>query len=302
MIIGNGLIQQLLIAPAAVNARAPIGMATPYASILLEARQGEVAFVPTAAFRAGLNPTAADLQRFYAANQRRYMVPEQRVLRIAKIGPEQVASVQPTDKEIADYYNANRAHLCGRRTPRIISQAVVPDQATAQRHRPAAPRRAGFAAAAAPAGFSAAGHFALGAQTREQFTSVAGATGRRRRLRRERRCGRRADPVRHRLARREDRRDPARGRQVARRSRGGDLREARRATSARRAIEDLVDQRPGRDRRRRELQRSGGGGQAHADVETPPITADGRSRTDADYRLPARACAGAEGRLRAGRE
>ena len=102
MIIGNGLMQQLLVAPAVVNARAPVGMATPYASILLEARQGEVAFVPIAAFRAGLNPTAADIQGFYAANQRRYMVPEQRVLRIAKMGQEQVAGLQPSDKEIAD--------------------------------------------------------------------------------------------------------------------------------------------------------------------------------------------------------
>jgi len=71
MIVRNGLLQQLLIAPAVVNARAPVGMATPYASILLEARQGEVAFVPTAAFRAGLTPTPADIQTYYAANQRR---------------------------------------------------------------------------------------------------------------------------------------------------------------------------------------------------------------------------------------
>ena len=109
MIIRNGLLQQLLIAPAAVNARAPIGMATPYASVLLEAREGEVAFVPVEGFKSGLNPTQADLERFYTANRQRYMVPEQRVLRIAKIGPEQVAGVQATDKEIADYYNQNRA-------------------------------------------------------------------------------------------------------------------------------------------------------------------------------------------------
>ena len=56
MIIGNGLLQQLMIAPAVVNARASVGMATPYASILLEAREGDVAFVPLEAFRAGLNP------------------------------------------------------------------------------------------------------------------------------------------------------------------------------------------------------------------------------------------------------
>jgi peptidyl-prolyl cis-trans isomerase D len=173
MIISNGLLQQLMIAPAVVNARASVGMATPYASLLLEAREGEVAFIPLEAFRAGLNPTPAAIQAFYAANQRRYMVPEQRVLRIAKIGAEQVAGVQPSDKEIADYYNANRAQYAPKDT-RTISQAVAADQATANAIVQRLRSGQSFAAAAAPAGFSAQ-DIALGAQTREQFTSVAGA-------------------------------------------------------------------------------------------------------------------------------
>jgi peptidyl-prolyl cis-trans isomerase D len=172
-IIRNGLLQQLMIAPAVVNARAPVGMARPYASILLEAREGDVAFVPTEAFRAGLNPTPADIQRFYAANQRRYMLPEQRVLRVAKIGTEQVASVQPSDKEIADYYNANRATYAPKET-RVITQAVVPDQAAANAIVQRIRGGQAFAAAAAPAGFSAA-DISLGPQTREQFASVTNA-------------------------------------------------------------------------------------------------------------------------------
>jgi len=173
MIIGNGLLQQLMIAPAVVNARASVGMATPYASLLLEAREGDVAFIPLEAFRAGLNPTPAAIQAFYAANQRRYMVPEQRVLRIAKVGAEQVASVQPSDKEIADYYNANRAQYAPKDT-RTISQAVAPDQATANAIVQRLRNGQSFAAAAAPAGFTAQ-DIELGAQTREQFTTVAGA-------------------------------------------------------------------------------------------------------------------------------
>ena len=173
MIITNGLLQQLIIAPAVVNARAAVGMATPYASLLLEAREGEVAFVPLEAFRAGLNPTPAAIQAFYAANQRRYMVPEQRVLRIAKIGTEQVAGVLPSDKEIADYYNTNRAQYAPKDT-RTISQAVAPDQATANAIVQRLRGGQTFAAAAAPAGFTAQ-DIALGAQTREQFTTVVGA-------------------------------------------------------------------------------------------------------------------------------
>ena len=172
MIIRNGLYQQLLIAPAAVNARAPVGMATPYASVLLEGRQGEVAFVPTEAFKAGLNPTQADLDRFYAANKQRYVVPEQRVLRIAKIGPEQVANIEATDREIADYYNQNKALYAPKET-RVISRVVVPDQAAAQAIVNRVRGGQTFAAASAPAGFSAA-DISVGPQTREQLTELAG--------------------------------------------------------------------------------------------------------------------------------
>src|SRR5215212_6443163 len=92
-LISQGLLERMLLTPVATSARVPVGMATPYASMLLEARQGDVATIPVSAFRAGLNPTAADLQRFYAANRGRYMIPEQRVLRFARIGPEQVGGV-----------------------------------------------------------------------------------------------------------------------------------------------------------------------------------------------------------------
>ena len=110
-IIAGGLLQRLLLTPVATNARVSVGMASPYASMLLESREGEAAAVPVDAFRAGLKPTDADLQRYYAANRNRYMVPEQRVLRIARIGPEQVAGVTASDQEIAAYYNANAGDL-----------------------------------------------------------------------------------------------------------------------------------------------------------------------------------------------
>lgn len=173
MIFRNQLLQQLLIAPVAVNARAPVGMATPYASLLLEGREAEVAFVPSEAFKAGLNPTPADLQAYYSANKARYTVPEQRVLRIARIGPDQVANVQATDKEIADYYKANAAQYAPKET-RVISRVVVPDQATAQAIVNRVRSGQTFAAAAAPAGFSAA-DISVGPQTRAEFTTLAGA-------------------------------------------------------------------------------------------------------------------------------
>src|SRR5688572_6489007 len=171
-LIAQGLLQRMLLTPVATSARVPVGMATPYASMLLEARQGDVANVPNSVFRAGLKPTDADLQRFYAANRGRYIVPEQRVLRLARIGPEQVAGVAASDQEIAAYYNANQATY-GAKDIRVISQAVVPDQAAAKAIAARARGGASFVAATAPAGLSAA-DISVGPQTRGEFASLAG--------------------------------------------------------------------------------------------------------------------------------
>ena len=171
-LINSGLMQRLLLAPVGSGARVPVGVATPYASMLLEARQGEVATVPIAAFRAGLAPGDADIQRYYAANRARYTVPEQRVLRLARIGPEQVANVAATDAEILAYYNANQATY-GAKDIRTISQAVVPDRNAANAIAARARGGASFAAAAAPAGLAAA-DVAVGPQTRAEFTELAG--------------------------------------------------------------------------------------------------------------------------------
>lgn len=171
-LIASALIQRMLLTPLATNPRVAVGVATPYAAMLLEARQGDVANVPIAAFRAGLRPTDADLQRYYAANRNRYLVPEQRVLRLARIGPEQVANIAASDQEIAAYYNANLATY-GARDIRLISQAVVPDKAIADGIAARARSGGAFAAAAAPAGLSAA-DISVGPQTRAEFGSLAG--------------------------------------------------------------------------------------------------------------------------------
>ena len=130
-IIKAGILQRLMLAPVASSARVSVGMATPYASMLLEAREGEAAAVPVQSFAGGLKPSDADIQKFYAANRARYTIPEQRVLRIARLGPETVASVTASDQEIADYYKANAATYAAKDT-RTLTQVVVPDQQAAQ--------------------------------------------------------------------------------------------------------------------------------------------------------------------------
>jgi peptidyl-prolyl cis-trans isomerase D len=167
-VIAGGLLQRLLLTPVATNARVSVGMATPYAAMMLEAREGEVAIVPLDAFRAGLNPTDADLQGFYQTNRNRYMIPEQRVLRIARLGPEQVAGITASDQEIAAYYNSNKATYAARDT-RTLSQAVVQDQATA--NAIAAKAKSGAAIAGAAGGAAVT---SLKDQSREAYAAVAG--------------------------------------------------------------------------------------------------------------------------------
>jgi peptidyl-prolyl cis-trans isomerase D len=171
-LIESGLHQQLVLAPLAIEARVPQGVAKAYASVLLESREGQVALIPAVLFRAGLTPTAADLQAFYTQNRQRYLIPEQRVLRYARVGPDAVANVVPTDAEIANYYKANAAtYQSGAKY--VISQAVVPSKAVADGIAARARGGAAFAAAAAPAGLSAE-DVSVGPQTRQEYISLAG--------------------------------------------------------------------------------------------------------------------------------
>lgn len=171
-IVAGGLLERLMLTPVAVNAHVAVGMARPYASMLLESREGEAIAIPLDPFKAGLNATDADLQKYYVANRNRYMIPEQRVLRLATIGPEQVAGVSASPQEIAAYYNANQATF-GAKDMRDLSQVVVPDQATANAIAGRANGGGSLAAAAAPAGSKAA-VTSLAGQTRQAYGSVAG--------------------------------------------------------------------------------------------------------------------------------
>ena len=171
-LVNVALAQRLVLAPAVVDARFPVGVARPYASMLLEQRQGQLSLIPTALFAAGLNPSEGDLQSFYGQNRARYMVPEQRTLKLARISPETVAAVAATDAEIAAYYRANAAKYGGTET-RVLSQAVVQDKAQADAIATRARGGAAFAAAAAPAGLSAE-DVSIGPQTKVEFAKLAG--------------------------------------------------------------------------------------------------------------------------------
>ena len=169
-LLSGGLLQRLVLEQAAANARVPVGMATPYASMLMEAREADVALIPTKQFLTAIPaPSSAALATYYQANARRYLIPEQRVLSVARIGPAQVANVTATDKEITDFYAANQATYGGT-TRRVISQAVVPSKQAADAIVARA-RSANFVDATKPAGLTAA-DISVGPQTRAQYAKL----------------------------------------------------------------------------------------------------------------------------------
>jgi peptidyl-prolyl cis-trans isomerase D len=170
--ISGSLLERLLITPGATSPMVPIGMATPYASMLLEQRQGQIALVPVSIFATGLNPTDQQIQQYYTANRARYMIPEQRILKIATIGDAQVADVSATPQEIEAYYKANQ-DVYGTKDIRTISQAVVQDPKVAAGIAQRAKSGQNFVDAAKPAGLQAA-DVAVGDQSRSQFSGNFG--------------------------------------------------------------------------------------------------------------------------------
>ena len=167
------IVGRYLLFPVTAEARVPAGVATPYAQMLLEEREGEAAVVPFTSFIAGLKPSDADLQRYYTANRARYVVPEQRVMRFAKITADQVMVAPPTEQEIEAYYKSNQATYAAKET-RNLTQVVVPDQATANAIAARAKGGQALAAAAAPAGAKAAVSSPRD-QSKDAFASAAGS-------------------------------------------------------------------------------------------------------------------------------
>jgi peptidyl-prolyl cis-trans isomerase D len=133
----------------------PTQIVTPYASLLLEAREGQIAAVPSGALANAKPPTDAELNTFYARNTLRYTVPETRVIRYATFDRSRfVGKVQPTEAEIVAEYKRDAATYAPSEK-RVFSQAIVQDQAVAQSISDKVRAGASISSAASAAGFVA---------------------------------------------------------------------------------------------------------------------------------------------------
>jgi peptidyl-prolyl cis-trans isomerase D len=157
-----------IVKPTGLGSRLSDSMVLPYASLLLEARQGTIAAIPSMAFLDGKDPTDAQLAAFYRDNAARFTIPEQRRIRYAIIDADRFAqAAQPTDAEIAAYFNANRAQYAAKES-RTIEQLVLPTQAAAKAIADKVRTGAPLAAAAQGAGLAVS---TLADQSREGLTA-----------------------------------------------------------------------------------------------------------------------------------
>ena len=168
--IARGLLSDQLIIPATFGAKLSTQMALPYAGLVIEGREGEIAFVPSAAFAPKTAPTAAQLQTFYTRNAARYRVPERRVLRFATFIVDRFRpQVKVTDAEIAALYK-KRASEFAATEKRDLEQLIVPTEAAAKAIAAKINGGASMAVAAREAGLEPVD---LGAQSREELTRAA---------------------------------------------------------------------------------------------------------------------------------
>jgi peptidyl-prolyl cis-trans isomerase D len=170
---GDAIRRQILV-PISASARAPLSLVTPYASLMLEARKGQIGIVPTELRPPGNVPTEADLNAWYSAHLAQYTMPERRVLRYALISKAQLKQQpQVSDAEIANFYKANAAEY-GATETRSFSQVVLPDEAAAKAFAAKVKAGTSFAAAAQGAGFTPA-DTALGTRTEAALSELASA-------------------------------------------------------------------------------------------------------------------------------
>ena len=130
--VRRGLYLEQILSAAGVGSKAGNSMTVPYASLILEERKGELGIIPSEAFVPKREPSEKELAAFYQANRATFVVPERRSIRYVEFGADSMANkVQVSDSEVAQYYNANKADYAASEE-RTISQIIVPTEAAAK--------------------------------------------------------------------------------------------------------------------------------------------------------------------------
>ncbi len=128
----QNLYTQQILPVAASGPMAPDSLVLPYASLLLEKRNGQVAVIPSAAYFPKEAPSDAVLSQYYRMNAAKFTIPEKRAISYALFGADLVsAKAKPSEADIAAYYEANAAQYAASES-RDISQIIVPTEDAAK--------------------------------------------------------------------------------------------------------------------------------------------------------------------------
>ena len=208
------LLQRLLLTPVATNARVSVGMATPYASMLLEAREGEVAAIPLDAV-----PGRAQAHRRRPAALLCGQPQPLHGPRAARAAhrpdrPEQVAERRPRPTRKSRLITTPTRPTMRPRTPATSARPWCRTRRP-RTPSPRGPKAARRSPPRPPGGRQRGGDLAQGPEPRGLFGGRR-RQGRGGRVRRAVRRGRRPDPVRLRLGRRQGRFGQDGRRQIAR--------------------------------------------------------------------------------------
>lgn len=129
---GREAITKMLLIPVAGGARAPTSLVQPYATLMLETRQGQIGVVPTLAFASNTPVPETEVSDYYKRNIARYTVPERRTIKLTQFDRTRfAASAVPSEAEIAAAYKSGAAKYAGRET-RGFTQIIVSKQSDAE--------------------------------------------------------------------------------------------------------------------------------------------------------------------------
>ncbi|MHA6333490.1 peptidylprolyl isomerase [Qipengyuania sp. CAU 1752] len=170
--LADGLIAEQVIQPAGFGTVIPDKLASRYAALFKERRKGAIGLLEADAYAPTDDPTDKQVSDYYTANRGDYIRPERRVVRYATFGADAVGNVAaPTDAEIASRYEKDSARYAASEN-RTVTQLVVTTQAAAQSIRQRVQNGASLDAVAREAGFDTT---KIGPVTRSDYSSQTSA-------------------------------------------------------------------------------------------------------------------------------
>ena len=137
--VKTSMLFQQSILSSVYSPKLPDSITRTYARAFKERRQGAIATILASSFAPQGDPSADELTEFYNENRNRFIRPERRTIRYATFDSSALGdTINPTQEEIAAYYQANAAQYAASES-RSFTQLIVPTRegaaAIAQRVR-----------------------------------------------------------------------------------------------------------------------------------------------------------------------